>query len=252
VLDDTQRQAFTAGAEHLERATSLGLTATAGAAAQRAWFYALLGRSGALRKHAEEAIRRGELVADMHLLLARNAEATDDLDQATRHYQQATTADPYLIEPYFGLGQVLARQGDPRGASQVFERGLSVTPNSSSLTYNAGVARAMAGDEAGAIGFFERALALDPGNLAARENLAGLLARAGRLAESAVRYRQALDQKDDDAETWGLYAQVLIALNRRAEAEDAIRAGWQIDPESDAVAAAAAQLDNRNESRARP
>lgn len=251
-LDDTQRQVFAAGAEHLERASRIGLTATAGAAAQRAWFYGLLGRTGALRKNADEAIARGELTADMHLLLARNAEATTDLAQAARHYRLASEAEPYRIEPYLGLGQTLARQGDPRGASAIFEQGLTVTPSSSGLAYNAGVARAMAGDEAGAIAFFERALALNSENLPARENLAGLLARAGRLNESAARYREALAQKNDDAETWAFYAQVLIALDRRAEAAEAIQAGRQIDPQSEALALAAAQLGQPNESRTRP
>ena len=251
-IDDHQRLLFSDGAEHLERATRIGLTATGGAAAQRAWFYGLLGRTGALRKNAEEAIARGELPADMHLLLARNAEATTDLPEAARHYRLASEADPYRIEPYLGLGQTLARQGDPRSASEVFEQGLAVTPGSSSLAYNAGVAHAMAGDESGAITFFERALALSPENLPARENLAGLLARAGRLQESAARYREALDQRNDDAETWGLYAQVLIGLGRNPEAAEAIRSGQQIDPQSEALALAAMQLGQASEPGAVP
>lgn len=177
-------QRLARGAEHLERVGRLGLMPTAGAAAQRAFFYALLGRSEALEQAAKKALARGELAADMALLLAKDAEARGQRDAALERYRLAEHLAPGRSEPYLGLGRLLAAGGDARAATEVLDRGLAARPRSSVLAYNAGVAHALAGDLAGAIARFERTLALDPGNQPARDNLAALTTR--RTADSAL------------------------------------------------------------------
>ena len=216
---------------HLERVRDLGLFATAGNARRLAWTYLLAGSSPELGVHARRAIERGENAAEMHQLLARDADRRGDLAGAVGAYRQAIAAAPDEASSYVGLGIVLARAGDLAAAGEVLERGRRRIPDSPRLSYNAGLVRALQGDSEGAISLFEKAVAANPSYREARENLAGLLASVGRFEDSIVHYRRALEQAPEDAATHLLLARALAAAGRFAAAEDELRETLRLDPE---------------------
>lgn len=225
VLSSEQRQRFERGARHLQRVARLGLVPTAGAASQHAWLLALLGRSDEMQVMAEQAIARQEWEFEMQFLLARQMLMQQRHEPAAERFRRAIAAEPGRPEAYVGLGLSLVQGGNPAAAAAAFEQGLIAVPGSANLAYNAGVAWAAAGDLDRAIGLFERAVIQGPGNLAARENLAGLLARDGRLEDSAEQYRQILQRRSDGA-VWQAYGEVLQALGLEEQAAAAFdRAG---------------------------
>ena len=231
-LSSAQSQRFERGARHLQRAAQLGLMPTAGAAAQRAWLLALLGRQGEMVAPAEQAIERQEMAYEMHLLLARRELEEGSPEAAMERFRQAMASQPRRPEGHLGLGLTLAETGEVRAAAEAFEQGLNQVPRSVGLAYNAGVAWAAAGDADRAIRLFEHTLTLGPGHLAARENLAALLARVGRYEESAAQYRELLARRPEPA-TWTAYAEVLRALGEDDLAADALRRAAVATPGAD-------------------
>ncbi|HKI04742.1 MAG TPA: tetratricopeptide repeat protein [Thermoanaerobaculia bacterium] len=173
-----ERERLLASRRHLEVAERWGLAPGRWQALRLAWLSMIFGDGGELERYAGLALARGEMPAEVHQLMARDAWRRGDVAAAATAYERAIAAAPDEAAPYLGMGVLAARAGDLAAARAAFDRGLARLPESADLAYNAGLVRAMEGDLNGAIAGFERALVLAPGHVAARENLDAVRAAA--------------------------------------------------------------------------
>lgn len=95
----------------------------------------------ALRKRIIDAVRtmnpRPETPEDARRFLARGTAATKtaaspaDFKAAANEFQKASDAAPWLPEPYYNMGVVLEKSGDPAGAMTQLRRYLLASPGAS-------------------------------------------------------------------------------------------------------------------------
>jgi predicted O-linked N-acetylglucosamine transferase (SPINDLY family) len=109
------------------------------------------------------------------------------------------------------------RNGALDEAKSLYERVLSVAPNSEAACGNLAVLTAQRGDLAGAERLFRRALALRPDNPEGFNNLGQLLLAQGRAAEAATAHQRAIALRPD-------YPQAYLALGNALKLQDALDA----------------------------
>jgi tetratricopeptide (TPR) repeat protein len=115
--------------------------------------------------------------------LAERALADGDLDGESS-YERGLPADlarPNRALALYVLGTARSETGDPRGAIELYDRALQLTPGDRVLYSNRAIALRDLGDEEGALADFGRALAIEPGYTHARANRARLHAKRGEL-----------------------------------------------------------------------
>ena len=240
--DARERVAARRAISHLETARDLGFRPWAGSAAMRAGLELVAGRPQALRAAAHEAIERDELRAHMYHLLAHDAWAAGDAEEAAHLYQASIVEEPMLVDTHVSLGVVLAGEGRLDVATEAFRVGLRYFPDSAQLSYSLGLAEALQGRPEAATAAFLRALELAPEHLPARENLAGVLASVGRYDEAVPHYREAVRLAPDDAGTRVLLARTLAAAGRFEEAKEEAEEAVRLEPRSDDARALLAAL----------
>jgi polyferredoxin/tetratricopeptide (TPR) repeat protein len=218
-----------AGIAHFETLDRWGLFPTLGNAARQAWLHALKGSADSAETFARLALERGELPAEMQLVLAHVAALRGDRTAATAAWTAAIAERPDLPDAYLALGIYLAQAGELTSAREVFDRGRAAVPDSAELFYNAALVRAMSGESEAAVALFERSLKLNPRYVEARENLAGVLANLGRFAASVEQFRIAVAQSPDDAQTRVLLARALIGLGDATQAKLELEHALQLD-----------------------
>jgi Tfp pilus assembly protein PilF len=117
-----------------------------------------------------------------HALLGRIALDQGQLVEAEKELRLATRGDPVLFRDVVtqaqrDLGRLAIQRGWYDRARIVYERSLTLDPESAEAHAGAGVAAMALGDSAGAAEHYARALKLDPMNEVARKGMAKLLGR---------------------------------------------------------------------------
>jgi arylsulfatase A-like enzyme/Flp pilus assembly protein TadD len=102
-------------------------------------------------------------------------------EDARRVFERVLTIDPESGVPLENLGMLALERGDLPAARRQFERALQADPRSSRAHADLGVVALRAGDRATAIAEWKRAVELDPGNADALYNVGVTLARDGQL-----------------------------------------------------------------------
>jgi serine/threonine protein kinase/Flp pilus assembly protein TadD len=167
-----------------------------------------------------------------NLLLGRALEASDDMEQALRHYRTATRLSPESWLSHNELGSVLLQLGRLDEARSEFIRVTQLNPKSYSGFSNLGVAYLRGGDLAAARRNFETALQRVPSaesyqNLGVASYYAREYASSVPFFESAIRMRptsdkyvaglaDALRQSDRKEAARDAYMRVLALLDRTA------------------------------------
>jgi Flp pilus assembly protein TadD len=116
--------------------------------------------------------------------LAHALSAQGKLAEAAVEFHQALDRKPDYPEALNGLGNVLARQSDYRGAIELYRKSLAGQPENAAIRTNLANALVAAGDSAGAEREYRAAIESDPAAVAPRLGLALVLARAGQLEQA--------------------------------------------------------------------
>jgi tetratricopeptide (TPR) repeat protein len=173
-----------------------------------------------------------------------------EFEVAEAHYRESLALEPQPAI-YNDLGFVLARQGLPEEAAEMYRKALESDPDSATAHYNLAVSLAGSGELAEAEDHFRatiekepssrahaalgivliqqqrvdegvaslrKAIEIDPGNAAAYAQLGTALVEQGKLEEAAATYRKLLRNQPSAAAHQQL-AQVLMRLGRTEEAQ---------------------------------
>jgi tetratricopeptide (TPR) repeat protein len=123
---------------------------------------------------------------------AREAEFTGQWEVAIRHYRQALTLNPTLVEARNNLGALYVRQQQLTAAISEFQAAVRLAPNYAMVRNNLGSAYFLIGEEALAIQEFLAALHIDGAYVSPLYNLASLYARHGDVGQAVAFLTRAL------------------------------------------------------------
>jgi serine/threonine protein kinase/tetratricopeptide (TPR) repeat protein len=191
-----------------------------------------------------------QLAIDLSYLASANLQQ-GDLKDAMASYQQGLLISRKLEWKFMeanllqGIGDTLARQGDPRGARQFYEKSLEVCRASKDpqLNYCLGYVASLLADQGDlpqAQNLLQEDLQLSEKSenkdrvASALQRLAELLAKESRLAEARTKYEQALEiqtklgETDDVARDRLGIASIALEESRPDEAEAAAREATEV------------------------
>lgn len=142
--------------------------------------------------------------------------------EAESTYKRAAALRPRYWDGYYELGVFYFRQKRYRDAAGAFERVLEITPDNAMAHATLGGMLQLTGKNAEAEAHLRRSNELQP-SYAAYNNLGVLYYRERRWEESAAMTRKALDI---NAKPWRAWTNLRLAyewLNRKSEADEALR-----------------------------
>jgi tetratricopeptide (TPR) repeat protein len=207
-------------------------------------------RAGELVK--AEAMYRGLISvhpkhADALHLLGMVCHQTRRTDEAERLIRQAISIHPNQAVYHSNLGLVLAAAKKPEAAIEEYRLAAELNPKSAEALNNLAVALCGVGATSTAIDFLKRAVLLQPDYADARLNLlrvlqlphdgakanhtlGDLFAEAGRPADAARWYRQAIALQSESAESHNNLGNALFAMGEREQALACYQRALSINP----------------------
>jgi tetratricopeptide (TPR) repeat protein len=163
---------------------------------------------------------------------AQTLHARGHLVEAEALYREVLRAHSDDVDALEGLGVLMFHRGRLDESRALFERGLAIVPDAARLRGNLAEVLRLLGRPDAAEGEIRRALALDAGS-AQSWNVLGHLARDGGRHDDAVEaYREAIRRGPRFVPGYINAGTVLLALRRRAEAAEVLRAALQIEPDN--------------------
>ncbi|MDP6270240.1 MAG: sulfotransferase [Alphaproteobacteria bacterium] len=152
--------------------------------------------------------------------------------QAVERIEAAIAANPRVAAFHYNLGLARRALGRPgaRAAVAAFAAALELNPGHRDAAFEKAGVEAELGHLEAAIAGFRRLLAAGPQG-PVQANLAQALRQAGRFAEAAEAYQDALAAEPEAAELWAGQGQVLAALGRHGEAAASFRRALEIRPD---------------------
>ncbi len=164
---------------------------------------------------------------DMGAMLVRQGK----VQEAIRHWEQASRLNPDSPVMHNNLGAALLGQGRLREAISHFEQALRIKPDYAEAHYNLGLALAQLGQMQQALEQYEQALHLQPDYAEAHNSIGLLLVRQGRLPEAIRHWEQALRVNPDFAEALNNLGLALMGQGRRQEAIEHYEQALRIKPD---------------------
>ena len=168
----------------------------------------------------------------------RHSEAVEAFAQAERNASTTDAQDPTLVPMfYFWYGSACERSGRIERAEELFERAIALYPDLDEaynyLAYmwaerNVKLDRALA--------YITKALALKPDEAAYLDTLGWIFFRQGRFAEALEKILDANRRLPGDSTILEHIGDVHAAMGNTAQALDAWKRSFRVDPASDAVA----------------
>jgi len=188
--------------------------------------------------HAGLAMALSEMASDRSLGRGRFEEARKLFVEGEAHARRAIELAPAHPLGYRALSAILLRTGNLDGACQAALQAIRLDPGNS-LAYNLlGDAFAgLEGDEnrLASRRYFEKALQLDPDSWQAHHRFAVLLQNDGALAECVEHTRRAIAIRPSAEYIYVTGADALIWGGRRTEAEAMLKAGLEMNPDSNVL-----------------
>jgi tetratricopeptide (TPR) repeat protein len=200
---------------------------------QKAFLVEIRGQRQEAVKMMREVIQQLPSAAS-HFNLGSMLYRHGDVDGARRELEAGLALAPRHYNGLSHLAQLELASGDTKRAAALYEKLVSLSPESTELT-NLGTAYLLVGRYADAARRFREALKLAPGSPSALLNLADAEFLVGRRQEAFALYRQVLEQVDRDPQPEKLLtvrAQALAHLHRSPEAVAAVQEALRLDPES--------------------
>ena len=151
-------------------------------------------------------------------VLIEATEKTNDMVGQLDLFERLVSLHPDSGALHYHLGLRLARVNDTEAARDALEKALSLDPNLTDARQVLGIVYLDLGDDEAASGQFRRAVTADPKNARAGEYLAGVLCRLGRYDEALEVLSAILES--DEAEPIHAFERmyVLLRLERFADA----------------------------------
>ena len=178
-----------------------------------------LGRIDDARESCETALRFDPQYADARVLLGRVALRHGDPAKAEAEFRLALDADRTCESAYLALAQLYRERGDGGRADGVLRSLVHRSPASAEphvLLARSAVAR---GDLKDAEVELRLAARIDSSSLVTRIELGRVLLSAGRASEAEHELRRALERFGPEPRIAELLVQVLVAMDRGAEAD---------------------------------
>jgi arylsulfatase A-like enzyme/predicted Zn-dependent protease len=197
--------------------------------------------------------------------LALAYRALGQIDEAIVGFERTQQLDPRSGRAHFQLGDIYMQRGDPARALDVLTKGLALDVDrppflvklgeaylelkrydeaEKALTeavqlradvprgqYNLALVQEQRGNPAGARAAYETEVAINPKNYGAQFNLGRLLAKEGRTADAARRFRASIDARPEFAEGYLYLAKAMLDLGDLQAAEQAAKQGLSRAPE---------------------
>ena len=130
-------------------------------------------------------------VPDCHYNMAFALQALGRIDEAVRHYQEATRLKPDYTDAHTNLGNALKQLGRLGDAAASYERVVALAP-SAEAHYNLANTLAQLRRLDDAVSHFHRALALKPDLVGAHNNLGNALVAQGRPDDALPHFQRAV------------------------------------------------------------
>lgn len=151
--------------------------------------------SVALFTRAVEAVRDNER---MHVALAHELQAGNDLEGAVRHLREAVRIDPARPRVWNNLGVLLERLGRSGEAAPCYETAVRLDPQYATAHANLAQIGAARGDYPAAARHYQAAVEADPAYTKARMGLVKTLVLLGRTGEARHYLLKALELDPSD------------------------------------------------------
>ncbi len=171
---------------------------------------------------------------------------------AIPYFQQASKTQPDSAIAANELGVALLSGSSMPEALRQFKRALELDPTYTDARYNLASMEAAGGQWQPAADDFKRVLREAPANGKARQHLGEVLylwgddfAQSGNFEQAALRYREALGERPDDAELHTSLGEALAQLARLTEAQAEFEAALRINPNFQPAKRALAAIQHR-------
>jgi arylsulfatase A-like enzyme/Flp pilus assembly protein TadD len=145
----------------------------------------------------ESAARKGIADAASLAALGGYLQETRQFDRSVEVLQAAQTLNPAEMEAYEKLGVTYTRMGRYADAHRMFDKMLSVAPNSATTLNNLGSLYLTERRYKEAVDALARAIAIDPGMANAHNGLGVAYARLGQIDRAIVEWRKALELRPE-------------------------------------------------------
>ncbi|MCH9675316.1 MAG: tetratricopeptide repeat protein [Gammaproteobacteria bacterium] len=179
------------------------------------------GHAGESRGHFETALQIESSVAQYHLNYGAACEALDDLDSASRAYQQALSLAPDDADAHFNFGLVQLRRRDFDDAVSSFSRVLAATPRDAEVLENLARAELGRGDLSAAYTHAKAAVAEAPQRGESLGLLGDIALAQGALIDAVAHYEGALRMLPNKAGWLTNLGNAYRGLGRDKEARNA-------------------------------
>jgi tetratricopeptide (TPR) repeat protein len=199
----------------------------------------------AARQELERAVEQFELAAssgseadaaDAWFNLANTQAALGRFEEAHRGYDRALALRPGFLEARLNKAAAYAGENRVDEAVTEIERCLDASPGYVAALWNLAVLRGQ--EEAGAAAVLdrvERALAIEPESPSIRMLRADLLLHLERPADAEAAYRAVIEVDPRSADAWANLARALARLGRSGESAVAVARALVIDPRNAAA-----------------
>jgi Flp pilus assembly protein TadD len=131
-----------------------------------------------------------------------------ELEVAEAHYRESLAIEPQAAI-YNDLGFVLARQGLPHEAAEMYRKSLQLAPGSATVHYNLAASLAGSGELMEAEAHFKSSIQIEPTSRAYTALGLILSQQQGRSGESIASLRKAIELDPDNEEARRLLAQTV-------------------------------------------
>ncbi len=163
---------------------------------------------------------------------AQSLHARGSLVEAEALYREVLQSQPDEVEAMEGLGVLMFHSGRFDAARALFERGLPLVPDSARLHGNLAEVLRLLGRPDLAAGEVQTALALDPGSAQSWNVLGHLALDQRRFGDAVMAYGEAIRLWPRFVPGQINFGIALLALHRRNEAAEALRAALRIEPDN--------------------
>ncbi len=122
------------------------------------------------------------------------------IDDAVALYERGLSLRPDSADAHYNLGAALVMQGRIDDAATHFERAGILNPNHVNAHNNLGVALVQRGRIDAAVAHYERVLAINPANVEAHNSLGKVFRDQGKFADAVAHFSRAIAIRPDHAE----------------------------------------------------
>ena len=178
-----------------------------------------LGRIDEARDSCETALRFDPQHADARVELGRIALKLGDAVTAEAEFRKALETDRTCEAAYLELARLYREHGDASRADGIYQAMAERVPSSAAAHQQLARSAVARGDLKTAEAELRLAVKLDSSSLATQLELGRLLLSAGRPTEAEHELRRTLDRSGHDSRVAELLVQVLVVMDRGAEAD---------------------------------